>query len=317
VLEAVGFDQLWCSNHKLYADMWVDMAAAAMSTERIRIGSFVAEPYTQHPAQIAAAIATVDELSNGRAMLGLGAGGANFKELGVELASPARALAEAIRIVRPMLDGELVDVRGRSFTAAGVGLRALEPHPDIPIVLASRGDRVLQVAGELADGAMVATYATPRGLAHGREMVCIGAERAGRDPAAIPLYTRIDVSLDDDGRAARDAVRPMIAAMVMASYPDQAFLNHAGLEITPELAEMASHKNETLSFASGHLVPDEYVEQFSWVGTPAQVANQIAAVVDSGFRNVVVLFQPLRVDPEPSIRLFASDVIPRVRALIA
>ncbi len=316
VIEEVGFDQLWCSNHKLYSDMWVSMAAAAMETSRLRIGSFVAEPYSQHPAQIAAAIATVDELSNGRAILGIGAGGANFRELGIDLVAPARALAETIQIVRPMLDGETVDHHGRSFTAAGVGMRALSARPDVPIVLASRGDRVLQVAGELADGAMVATYATPRGLAHGREMVCLGAARAGRDAASIPLYTRIDVSLDADGREARDAVRPMIAAMVMASYPDQAFLHHAGLEITSALAEMAAHKNESLAFASGHLVPDEYVEQFAWVGTPAQVAEQVAAVVDSGFRNVVVLMQPMRTDPEASLRLFASDVIPRVRALV-
>jgi 5,10-methylenetetrahydromethanopterin reductase len=317
LVEEVGFDQLWCSNHKLYADMWVDMAVAAMETSRLRIGSFVAEPYSQHPAQIAAAIATIDELSDGRAILGIGAGGANFKELGIELTAPARALAETIQIVRPMLDGETVDHRGRSFTAAGVGLRGLSARPEIPIVLASRGDRVLQLAGELADGAMVAPYATPRGLAHGREMVCIGAERAGRDVATIPLYTRVDVSLDTDGLAARDAVRPMIAAMVMASYPDQAFLNHAGLEITPALAEMAAQKNETLAFQAGHLVPDEYVEQFAWVGTPDDVARQIAAVVDSGFRNVVVLMQPMRVDPGASIRTFATEVMPRVRALVS
>jgi 5,10-methylenetetrahydromethanopterin reductase len=316
LVEEVGFDQLWCANHKLYRDMWVSMAVAAMETSRVRIGSFVAEPYSQHPAQIAAAIATVDELSDGRAILGIGAGGANFRELGIELVAPARALAETIQIVRPMLDGEIVDHRGASFTAAEIGLRALSARPNVPIVLASRGDRVLQIAGELADGAMVATYATPRGLAHGRDMVCIGAERAGRDVETIPLYTRVDVSLDADGRAARDAVRPMIAAMVMASYPNHAFLDHAGLELTPQLAEMASHKNETLAFSSGHLVPDEYVSQFAWVGTPDEVAHQIAAVVDSGFRNVVMVMQPLRTDPEASIRLFASDVIPRVRALV-
>jgi 5,10-methylenetetrahydromethanopterin reductase len=219
-------------------------------------------------------------------------------------------------MVRPLLRGETVDITGEFYSARGVYLHNLQPRPDIPIVLASRGDRVLQVAGECADAAMIATYATPAGLAHGRAMVDAGAQQAGRDPSAIQLYTRIDVSLDRDGKAARDAVRPMIAAMVMASYPDQAFLHHAGLEITPELEAMARQKNEALAFASGALVPDAYVEQFAWVGTPDEVAHQIARVVDSGFRNVVVLMQPMRTDPEASMRLFASDVIPRVRALV-
>ena len=81
-IEQAGFDQLWYSNHKLYRDLWIGMAVAGQATERTEIGSFVAEQYSQHPAQIAAAIATIDELSGGRAILGMGAGGANFKELG-------------------------------------------------------------------------------------------------------------------------------------------------------------------------------------------------------------------------------------------
>src|SRR5262249_5071662 len=71
LIEDEGFDQLWYSNHKLYRDMWAGMAVTAMSTRRIELGTFVAEPYSQHPAQIAAAIATIDELSGGRAILGL------------------------------------------------------------------------------------------------------------------------------------------------------------------------------------------------------------------------------------------------------
>jgi alkanesulfonate monooxygenase SsuD/methylene tetrahydromethanopterin reductase-like flavin-dependent oxidoreductase (luciferase family) len=106
----------------------------------------------------------------------------------------------------------------------------------------------------------------------------------------------------------------MIAGMVMASYPDTAFLQHAGLEITPELAAMAQLKNEALAFNSGHLVPDEYVRSFAWVGTPADVADQIAAVADSGFGTIVFVPQPLTADVEPTLLRFAREVIPRVRA---
>jgi 5,10-methylenetetrahydromethanopterin reductase len=295
--------------------MWVGLAVAAQATERVALGTFVAEPYTQHPAQIAAAIATVDELSRGRAVLGLGAGGANFRELGVHVDRPARAIRETVEIVRALLGGQRVAFRGDVFMANDVWLH-LPVRAELPIVVASRGDRILRVAGEVADAAMIATYATPDGLAHGRTMVRLGVARAGRSEDDIELMTRVDIALDTDPRAAMDAVRPMIAGMVMASYPDTAFLTHAGLEITPELEAMARQKNERLAFGSGHLVPDEFVHKFAWVGTPDQVALQIAAVADAGFTSVVVVPQPLTVDPEPTLLRFAREVIPRVRSLV-
>jgi 5,10-methylenetetrahydromethanopterin reductase len=313
LIEDEGFDQLWYANHKLYRDMWVGMAVAAISTQRIGLGTFVAEPYSQHPAQIAAAIATIDELSGGRAILGLGAGGANFKELGAQRTRPAQALRESVEIARGLLRGERITHRGEVFTADDVWLH-LPSRADLPIVVASRGDRVLRTAGEVADGVMIATYATPVGLRHGREMVHQGALNVGRAENDLELMTRVDVALDEDPAAARNAVRPMIAAMVMASYPDKAFLEHAGLEITPELEAMARQKNEALAFASGDLVPDAFVRQFAWVGTPAEVSEQIADVVDSGFSTIVFLAQPMSADPEPTLRRFAREVVPRVRA---
>ncbi|PYO39782.1 MAG: hypothetical protein DMD33_19525, partial [Gemmatimonadetes bacterium] len=160
LIEDEGFDQLWYSNHKLYRDLWVGMAIAAMATRRVALGTFVAEPYTQHPAQIAAAIASIDELSGGRATLGLGAGGANFKELGTQRTRPAQALRECVEIARGLLRGERIVYRGEVFTADDIWLHLPARH-DLPIVVASRGDRVLRAAGEVADGVMIATYATP------------------------------------------------------------------------------------------------------------------------------------------------------------
>jgi 5,10-methylenetetrahydromethanopterin reductase len=218
-----------------------------------------------------------------------------------------------VEIARRLLRGERIVHRGEVFTADDVWLH-VPGRADLPIVVASRGDHVLRMAGEVADGVMIATYATPEGLRHGRAMVRQGALRAGRAENDMELMTRVDVALGEDPRAARDAVRPMIAAMVMASYPDTAFLEHAGLEITPELEAMARQKNEALAFASGDLVPDTFVRQFAWVGTPSQVAQQIAQVIDSGFSTIVFLAQPMSADPEPTLRRFAREVVPRVRA---
>ena len=77
-LEVLGYDQIWVSNEKFFRDMYVTMTVAAEHTTRPQIGAFVADPYSHHPALTAMAMATVDAVSGGRAMLGLGAGGTGF-----------------------------------------------------------------------------------------------------------------------------------------------------------------------------------------------------------------------------------------------
>jgi alkanesulfonate monooxygenase SsuD/methylene tetrahydromethanopterin reductase-like flavin-dependent oxidoreductase (luciferase family) len=129
------------------------------------------------------------------------------------------------------------------------------------------------------------------------------------------MMARVDVAIDQDERAARDAVRPMIAMMVMASYPDAAFVRHAGLELTPELEAMCRQKDEALALASGHLIPDEFVHSFAWTGSPEAIAAQIAAATDVGYSEVVILPQPLNDSSVDTIRRFATEVIPRYRAL--
>src|ERR1700741_1384080 len=86
--EADGYDYAWYANHKLYRDLFVGLSVMATNTESIGIGSVIAQPDSQHPAQLAAAIATIDELSGGRAALGLGAGGGSLVTIGLKRRRP-------------------------------------------------------------------------------------------------------------------------------------------------------------------------------------------------------------------------------------
>lgn len=309
--EEAGFDHLWYSNHKLYRDLFVGLSVLSTATSRIGLGTFVAEPYSQHPGQLAAGIATIDELSGGRATLVLGSGGGSLRWLGLPRRKSLTALRESATIARKLLAGETVDHEGEIFTTHGAHLHMPVARP-VPVVIAARSDKMLEMAGRAADGAMVATYATPDGLGHARSLVARGVEASGRSLDGFPLYARVDIAVDDDEDRARDAVRPMIAMMVMASYPKTDFLESVGLELTPELEEMVSRHDEALALASGHLVPDEYVEKFAWVGKPARVASAIAAAVRSGYQNVVLLPQPLNADPGEAITRIAEEVVPRV-----
>lgn len=310
--EDVGYGHVWYANHKLYRDMFMGLAVAAMSSTKIEIGSFVAEPYSYHPGQIAAAMATLDELSDGRAILGLGAGGGTLRDLGLERTRVRQTLRESIDAIHALFAGDRVDVVGDAVELHGH--LHVPVRPNLPVVLASRGDRVLALAGEVADGAMVATYATPAGLGHGLAMVAEGKARSTEPDRPFRTMARVDVAINEDRSVAHAAVKPMIAMMVMASYPDSAFIRHAGLKLTPKLEEMASQKDETLALASGDLVPDEFVQSFAWTGTVDDVAKQVAAIGDIGFSDVVILPQPLNESAVETIRLFATEVIPRVNA---
>lgn len=314
--EAWGYDYVWYPNHKLHRDLYVGCSAVALATTRARIGTFIADLYALHPALVAAAAATLDELSGGRAVLLLGTGGANFKEVGLERSRPARTLEEGIAIIKGLLRGETVSFDGEIFTTRGARLQ-FPVRRDLPVWVATRGDRIFELAGRVADGVMIATYATPAGVRHALRLIEQGARAAGRSLADLALTARLDTSIARSSREARDAVKPMLAALLMGSYPDQGYIRHAGLTVPPALEEMMRAKNEALAFASGHLVPDEFVDAFAWAGTPDEVARQVAAIVELGISETCILPLPPRGQPvEPIMRSFIEEVVPRVRRLV-
>jgi 5,10-methylenetetrahydromethanopterin reductase len=314
--EELGYDQFWYSNHKLYRDMFVGLTLAAVYSQRMQIGTFIAEPYSMHPAQVAAAIATVDEVSQGRAILLLGTGGANFKELGIERTKPLQAMEEAIEIIRRLLAGERITYEGDIFYVKDAWLH-FEPRKDIPIMVATRGNKMLRLSGRLADGVMIATYATPTGLRHAVHLVEEGAKAAGRRLEDIELVSRVDGCVWEDSRVAKDAVKPMIAGMLMSSYPDRAFVQQVSLNVPEELEEILKEKDEAKAFAAGPLVPDEFVEAFAWAGTPEEVAHQVSQVVKLGVKNITFMpHPPPGKGVEPIVRTFALEVMSRVRELV-
>ncbi len=314
--ERLGYSQFWYGNHKLYRDMFMSLMWAACHSQRIGLGTFIAEPYTVHPALIAAAIGTLDEASKGRALLGLGAGGANFKELGVQRIKPLTAMRETIQIIRSLLASEKVNLHGKVFTAENAQLQ-FKTRQNIPIILATRGRSMLQLAGSMADVVMVATFAKPEGVRYALNQVRQGAEQAGRRLQDVGIISRVDACVWPDSRTARDAVKPMIAGFLMSSYPDRSFVHQMGLQVPEELEAIVSQKNEARSYASWQLVPDDFVEAFTWAGTPDEVAKQVAKIVELGISEITFLPQPPRGSGiQPIISAWMEEVVPRVRHLV-
>src|SRR5262249_34324512 len=107
--ERLGFDSYWVADQRWMRDVWGSLTATALRRSHIHLGTRVTDPYVRHPALTAVAVASLDELSGGRAILGLGAGGSGFREMGIERKKPVTALREAIELIRRLLAGEEVD----------------------------------------------------------------------------------------------------------------------------------------------------------------------------------------------------------------
>lgn len=314
LFEALGYEYLWVPNEKFFRDMYVVATILALNTTKPYIGTFVADPYSHHPALTTMAIGTLDQVARGRAILCFGAGGTGFPSMGIKRLKPAVAIKEATLLVRELLKGETVDYRGEVIQFRH-GRLNFKPRHDIPIFVASRGDLVLSIAGEVADGVMIATYAEPKGIKHALSRVEKGAKKASRSLEELVIISRVDACIAEDRRAAYDAVKPMIGIFLWTSYPDRKFVSQVGLEVPDELEKIIAKRDYNLMALNSHLIPDSFVEKFCWAGTIEDVVKSVARVVDMGIERITFLPHPPKGgDTLDTIQAFAEEVKPRVEA---
>jgi 5,10-methylenetetrahydromethanopterin reductase len=298
--EGLGYRQLWYTDVRFFRDCYVSLAAVAMRTERIRLGPGVTDPYTRHPALTAAAIATLDELSRGRALLGLGIGGYGFGQIGLETRLPVAALRETVDVIRRLLRGEEVTTQGKVVTVRGGRLEFRGVRQEIPIYFATHGPQVTRLAGQVADGVLFANILVPAALAAYLDALREGLTSAGRPPDAVQA-------------AAREVMRRRVASRLLSQYPKWDYLEPLGVRLPPAFAELAARKDRALLPAAMAALPDEALDRTVLVGPPDRVAAQVAGVLRDEVSHVTI--RPHAVPGQAVgevIRAFAEDVMPRV-----
>ena len=290
-LEDLGYSDIWVPDERLLRNVYVSLATIANATERVGLGPAVTNPYTRHPAHTAAAIATIDELSGGRATLALGAGG-GLDAYGIDRKNPVGTLREAIKVIGGLLDGEKLNFDGDIFAIR----RAQIDFPvarRVPIYLAARGPKILSLAGEVADGAIIGGFATEAGLRYANEAIDRGIETAGRKPSDVDRMSWLYISVNDDPVAARVAVSKMVLASLITSRP---ILDRIGLEIPKTLRDHLDstgwrYPTETPLEAS-KLLPDHIVDAFAIHGTAAQSRVRLEEVRAAGIDHVSFVLFP-------------------------
>lgn len=245
-------------------DVYVTMAAIAAATDSILIGPGITNPYTRHPAQTASAIATLDEMSGGRAVLGIGAGGSlTLDPICIERHRPLVAVRETVEACRALFAGGVVDRDG-----AFVQLRSARLHPcrpDIEIWLAGRGPRMLGLGGEIADG-VILDFLHPHAIGGAVDRVRDAAWAVGR--AGRIAYSTAVVTEPDD----LEVVRPHLTYRLVDSPPEvQAALGMRDSHVAAIRAALAGGP----AAAAAH-VRDEWVLPFVLHGAPSDVRSQVA-----------------------------------------
>jgi 5,10-methylenetetrahydromethanopterin reductase len=311
VFEALGYDDIWVPDERLLRNVYLSLAAAGAATERVRLGPAVTNPYTRHPALTAAAIATLDECCAGRASLALAPGG-GLGAYGIERRHPVGVLREAVEIIRALTAGETLTYPGRYFTINGAHLD-FPPLRQVPIYLAARGPRILQLAGEIADGVIIGGFARPEGIAFAQEMVGKGLRSAGRSRQAIRQMAWLYVSASEDREAARVAVSKQVLASITTSRP---ILEQIGVRLP---AALASHLESTgwaypkeSPLEAAALVPEEILQAFAIYGTPEECVRRLDEVWSCGIDEMCfVLFPVAGETPEVLARRLAEVALRR------
>ncbi len=229
-VESLGFDSIWYGDHLLYRrpgdrargpwECWTMLAALAASTDRVELGPLVASTSFHAPAMLAKEAATVDEISGGRLILGLGAGWneTEYTAFGFPFDHRIGRFEEAFTIIRTLLRQGAIDFEGRWYTVRDCELLPRGPRPGgPPILLGSSGERMLAIGAPHID-AWNAWYADTgndsTGIAPLRDRVDAAARAAGRDPAAIERTVAVLVRLTGGrGRLQGDVTRPEVAAL--------------------------------------------------------------------------------------------------------
>jgi 5,10-methylenetetrahydromethanopterin reductase len=235
---------------------------------------------------LASSTATIHELSAGRAIVGIGVGGFEFPtQMGMKIDRPLRVAREAVGIVRAAFRGE-VHLPGQAFTAVGAKL-TWDPGGEPPVYMAARGPKMLELAGEIADG-VITHGLTQEYVRFCRERIAAGAARAGRSPETCELVLMFEVEMDDDRGAAVDRLRPRTTIMAGGEYAED-LIPVFGLdpeEVAPLRAAVRARDPD-----AGRLVTDQMVDAFCVAGPAAHLVDRLRQMEAAGVHRVIMLFR--------------------------
>jgi 5,10-methylenetetrahydromethanopterin reductase len=279
--DQLGFHTMWMpDSHLLWREAYVLLGAIASQTKRIRLATAVTNPMTRHLTVTASAFSTLDELSGGRATLGISVGDSALKTMGLQI-STVDNFESSLKMIQALLKGETVPVPGGDTATISHA-----KNRKVPIYVASTGPRMLNLAGRLADGVVLMNGVAPDLLKAAIDKVHEGARQVNRDPAEIKVVVWAAAHANDENpQQSLDAVKYNIARAIIRGMPgDIDELTRVTAEKVKAAYNYAQHGSAEADFAS--LIPNELVPRYTFAGTGADIKKQVRQLEGMGIDEI-------------------------------
>lgn len=278
--EAAGAANLWIASHLFHREPIACAAVTLARSRNIGVVLMAMSPYTMHPVHVTMAAATLDEYFPGRVKLCFGVGAPRDLEAGgIAAEYPVQTLREAIAIARALLGGEVIQFAGERFKISG--RRLITGARPLPIWLAASGPRMLELAGEKADGVLISAATSPAFIQWSLDHVRRGEQRGG---CTVEKAALVLCSVDQDERAARNRLRRNVAYILRGQHHARN-LELAGTKLDQSaLARAFIHEDWA---EVDVLVSDHVLRGHTASGTLEQVAIALAAYRNAGLSEIV------------------------------
>ena len=311
--EELGFDYVGIpDSQSLWKELYLSLGVVAEATSKVGIGPTVTNALTRHPAVAASAIATLNEMSGGRAYFGIGSGDSAILNLGLR---PARLkeLQEYIEAIRTILSGGPCDYKGRS-------IHVQWSENPVPIVMSAEGPKTLNLAGRIADAVIVHSGLSKDVLADTIARIREGERAAGRPEGTAKVWAFAKCNMADRREDAIDEIKMALAASGHHAFrftlegknvPDElqeSVMTLQGEYVPAQHEQLGETRNAVLSDELG--LTEFLADRFAVVGTPEECLEKVRSIQDTGVDNLLIL--AISSDSDNIIRRFGEEVIAKL-----
>jgi len=303
--ELGGIDNIWITDHYTNRDPYVTLALVAGATDTAQLGVGVTNPYMRHLAQTASVVASLDDISDNRMILGLGVGDkSTLGALNIGMQKPLATVKETVEVIRSLWGGGSVNFEGDIIAVQNARMN-FKPSRQIPIYVGAQGPKMLKLAGSIGDGILInASHEKDFGIAN--KMIKEGVSDAKRSLEDVDVVAYTSFSVDKDENEAQKAAVPVVA-FIAAGTPSKVLENH-GLDIE-RAAQMKGYIEQGKFGDAFGLVDNSYLDVFSVSGTPEQCIGQIENLLGAGVTQFV-FGSPMGKTKKDALPLITEKILP-------
>ncbi len=304
--ESKDIDFAWITNHYNNRHCYPTLAAIAMETSTIKMGPGIMNAFTDTPAAMASFACTLNEISDGRATLGIGPGDlSTLPKLAITPDKPVGRLEEAVGQIRALCTGAEVKKSGKKFfdyDGAKLTGVTLPGKKGIPVYIGAQGPKVLELAGTIGDGALI-NASNPKDFAVAIPIIKAACEKVGKKGFDVGAYTAM--SIDKNEKKARNSAK-IVAAFIAAGSPPALLQRHGLNEGTVAKIKEALGRFDFKTV--GGLVDDATIDAFTIAGSPDTVKQKCEDLTAAGVTQII-FGSPIGPDVVNSIRLLGKYVV--------